>query len=377
LILPQKTKITYIISRIDKALAFEWVAQYLDNEKFDLEFILINTKPSDLAHYLSSNGIRYKEFIFHHKPGLLFIFFKMLSRLLINRPKIVHTHLFEANIIGLTCAWLLRIKKRIYTRHHAMIHYTDYPSGLKWDRYCNRIATDIIAISENVKNILIEKDKTRPGKVSLVHHGFDLKQFKAVSIERIQVIKNKIGLLESNSPIIGVISRYTHWKGIQFIIPAFQKLLSNHPNAVLVLANAHGDYEQEIKKLLNELPQENYREIRFENDLPALYKVFDIYVHTPIDASVEAFGQTYIEALAARIPSIFTLSGVAPEFIRHKKNALVVPFQDSKTIYQAMLALSKGLDLKARLTYQGEKDVVQMFAIERFIGQLESLYLSP
>lgn len=374
--LSDKTKITYIISRIDKALAFEWIAQFLDKEKFDLEFILINTKPSDLALHLNSNHIPCKEFIFHNKLGLLLIFSKILVRLINQPTQIVHTHLFEANIIGLTCAWLLRINRRIFTRHHAMIHHADYPQGLKWDKYCNSIATDIIAISNNVKNILIEKDRASVDKISLIHHGFDLLEFQNVGQDRIQKVKNKINLSDTDGPVVGVISRYTYWKGIQYIIPAFQALLKIHPRAVLILANAHGDYKSEIKQLLNQLPKENYKEIIFENDLPALYKIFDIYVHTPIDEEVEAFGQTYVEALAAGVPSIFTLSGVAIEFIKNDSNALVVPFKNSEEIFKAIINLLDSSDQKEQLSTKGKKDVAHGFTIQQNIGELESLYLS-
>ncbi len=39
--------ITYIVSNIDKALTFEWVAEFLDTSRFSLSFILLN--PGDSA----------------------------------------------------------------------------------------------------------------------------------------------------------------------------------------------------------------------------------------------------------------------------------------------------------------------------------------
>jgi glycosyltransferase involved in cell wall biosynthesis len=116
-------------------------------------------------------------------------------------------------------------------------------------------------------------------------------------------------------------------------------------------------------------------EIPFEEDVPALYKLFDVYVHVPINPQIEAFGQTYIEALAARVPSVFTLSGVATEFIAHEKNALVVPFQDAEAIYQAIMRLLEDGLLRDRLREQGVSDV-NRFAISNMIDQLQHLYLS-
>ena len=59
-------------------------------------------------------------------------------------------------------------------------------------------------------------------------------------------------------------------------------------------------------------------------------------MHVPIDSMSEAFGQTYIEALASRVPSIFTLSGIACEFAKDRVNCLVVPYKDSDSIQLAL-----------------------------------------
>jgi glycosyltransferase involved in cell wall biosynthesis len=165
-----------------------------------------------------------------------------------------------------------------------------------------------------------------------------------------------------------------HWKGIQYIIPAFEKLLTIYPNAKLLLANAQGDYKSELQKLLQKIPSDNYIEIPFEANISALYHLFDVYVHTPIDAQLEAFGQTYVEALAAGTPSIFTLSGVASEFIEHEKNALVVPFQNSEAIFEAMEKILKDEKLKNQLKINGFSSIQHKFNLEHFIQKLEKLY---
>jgi glycosyltransferase involved in cell wall biosynthesis len=275
--------------------------------------------------------------------------------------------------LGLTAAWLLRIPKRIYTRHHATIHHREYPSGLKWDKLCNFLATDIIAISENVKRILIEREKAQPNKVTVIRHGFDFDYFQSVESNRIQAIREKLNLSSTNSPIIGVIARYTKWKGIQFIIDAFAEIKKEYPTAILVLANATGDYKQEIRARLQTLPTDSFREIPFEEDLAALYKVFDVYIHVPTDEQAEAFGQTYVEALLAGVPSVFTLSGVAPEFIRDGENALTVPFENAEAIQKAVQRILQDPELTRKLKEQGQQSVSQ-FSLDLFIQNLKRLY---
>ena len=321
--------LTYIISDIDKALAFEWVAEGLDKTKFDLSFILLNKNPDcDLEKWLKARNISVYYVHYAGKKQLFSAFWKVRKLLKQLKTQVVHCHLFDASLIGLLAAKTLGIKKRIFTRHYATFHHEYFPRAVYYDKFINSLATDIVAISRNVQNVLLEKESVKSEKISLIHHGFKLEMFENVSQEDVEELKTKYNL-QNKYPVIGVIARWTHWKGLQYIIPAFAKLLESYPNAHLVLANAKGEYVNEIKNLLSQIPQEHYTEISFEKNLSALYQTFHLYVHTPINAEVEAFGQTYIEALAAGIPSIFTLSGVASEFIEHKKNALVVDFCDS------------------------------------------------
>ena len=102
----------------------------------------------------------------------------------------------------------------------------------------------------------------------------------------------------------------------------------------------------------------------------------NIFVHVPIDDHSEAFGQIYVEALAAGVPSIFTLSGIAPDFVVDNKNALVVPFKNSEAIYEAMLKILKDENFAEKLKQEGYKTVTGKFDLSRMINQLETLYES-
>ena len=110
----------------------------------------------------------------------------------------------------------------------------------------------------------------------------------------------------------------------------------------------------EISRMISDdLPRESIRQIKFEDDIYALFKCFDVYVHVPVDPSVEAFGQTYVEALLSGVPSVFTLSGIAPEFIENDHNAMVVPFEDSVSIVQSVIRLRENQDLATTLVANG------------------------
>ncbi len=370
----KRIKVLYIISRVEYAKAFEWIADAINQEVFDLSFLFLNEKEPPLARQLAGLGATVRTIPLSSGISRIRAFVHTCFIIRQIKPDVIHCHLYDAGIVGITAGWLLRVKKRIYTRHYSTIHHQYFPKGVKVDRWINGKATQIIAISENVRNVLEKKEDVFPEKITLIHHGFDLSSFSEVPSERVQAVRTKHSIENTYFPVVGVISRFTKWKGVDFIVDAFQGLVKKYPNALLVLANAQGEEADNIQIKLNELPDGSYVQIVHEADIQALYQLFDVFVHVPIDAEAEAFGQIYVEALAAGIPAVVTLSGVARSFIVDEENAKVVDFENALQIQQAIewtMENSKEVEMMVR---QAKEDVHKFFSLNEMITKLEQLY---
>jgi glycosyltransferase involved in cell wall biosynthesis len=370
-----KCKVVYIVSKVDKAVAFEWIVEAFKKSQVELSFILINDNfQTDLSKFLELEGIPTYRFRLKGKSNYPLLLVKIYLRLLRIKPQVVHTHLLEASLLGLTAAKFTSIKKRIYTRHHSTSQHEYFPHAVKYDKLNNQLATHIIAISKNVRNVLISLEEVPSGKVKLIEHGFKLNNFSNINHATVELLREKHQIPEGKK-IIGTISRYLKLKGVDYVIEAFKKVHLSNPNVHLLLANAGGGYETVIKTKLSALPKGCYTEISFEPDLFSLYQLIDIYCHVPINNKVEAFGQTYVEALAAGIPSVFTLSGIANDFIKDEINALVVDFENSQQIEIAITKLLREPELSNRLVENGLISV-RRFELKEMIEKLKELYLS-
>jgi glycosyltransferase involved in cell wall biosynthesis len=365
-------KVTYILSHIDKAIAFEWIIDNIDSSKFQLSFILLNENGSAIEDYIRSKNIAVYRIPFSSKKDYPSAFLSTRKTIKLINPDIVHCHMRDANIIGLLAAKFSRIKKRIYTRHFSTYNHIYFPKAVKVDKLINRWSTDIVAISQVVKDTLTMKEGVQESKISLINHGFDLDKFANKNIPDIQRLKEEYNP-DNRQPVVGVIARYIDWKGHKYIINAFQKLLEKYPDALFIFANCRGPEKVEISELIKKHIPKNSIEIDFEQDLFSLYHLLDIYVHTPINPDIEAFGQTYVEALAAGIPSVFSISGIAGEFIENNKNAIVVKHKNSEEIISAILYFLNNEKDRDRIILEGQKSV-QRFGLEPFINKLESLY---
>jgi glycosyltransferase involved in cell wall biosynthesis len=344
------------------------------HNNIDCHYILIQEIDSEFSRYLSTIGIKVTLVKLNNKVGSILAFLKIVRIISKLKPEIVHTHLRMASILGLLAARVMQVPIRIHTRHHSTLNYDYYPNGVKYDKLINLLSTHIVSISDVVSNVLVEKEKVQESKITVIPHGIHLEQFNNVPEERVDLLREKYHLENMKGPVVGVISRYIELKGIQYIIPAFKKFKELNPGAHLVLANAIGDYSDEVKILLKtQLDSSDYTEVVFENDLYAFYKLFDFFIHVPVDKNVEAFGQTYIEALAAGIPSIFTLSGIANQIITDDFNAIVVPFCSSNAIFEALIELRDNKEKKLRLVRNGIESV-QVFSADKYVQNHIKLY---
>lgn len=366
--------IAYVISRVHHSKLFEWTADLLSKEKYRLVFILLNNEESPFEQRLRHAGFVVYRLPLNSKPDVLKDIWKIRSILKKERIDILHTHLFEAGVAGQLAGKLAGTERRIHTRHDAMIHHDSHPGAVKYDKLTNTLATEIIAITGNVKNILTRLEHVPEQKIRVIHHGFQLNEYAEVSEQRIAEVRRKYLGNAASSPVVGVVSRFIDWKGIQYIIPAFRKVLEQFPAAHLLLANAQGPYEEELLKALQDLPPGSYSRIVFESDVAALYKLMDVFVHVPVDERSEAFGQVYIEAMAARVPSVITASGIVPDCVRDHVEAIIVPFRDADAIADGILELMRDAELRAKLVYNASLMVHAGFSIDKMITSLETCY---
>ena len=103
----KKIKITYILFGLNKAFAFEWKAEHLDKEKFDLSFISIHVEANSLfEQFCRKKNIEFHRVEYQSKRNMLTAIFQTYRLLRKIKPVIVHCHIFEGSLIGLTAAWL-------------------------------------------------------------------------------------------------------------------------------------------------------------------------------------------------------------------------------------------------------------------------------
>lgn len=370
-----RKRITYIVSRVDKALEFEWAAEFLNREKFELSFIILGPNNNTLLKQkLDTLSIECKEIYLNTKSNYPLAVYYTYCALRRFKPDIVHCHLIDGTLIGLLAAKLAGVKNKMYTRHHSTFHHQYAPHAIKFDIWANRNADKIIAISPLVAKVLKDTEHADPSKIVIIPHGFPASTFEEISEERVEQLRVKYQL-KGYSPVIGAVSRYDKWKGVEYIIAAFSKLIEKYPTAKLLLANASkGDSVAQIKERLGSLPVNTYCEIDFEPDNKALFNLMDVFIHVPVDEQAEAFGQVYVEAMANKVPVVGTRSGIGNELLLHLETGYVVQFKDSNSIIDGVEYVLRHNKESSEMVENGFRLASSTYTLSNKIMLLEKLY---
>lgn len=125
---------------------------------------------------------------------------------------------------------------------------------------------------------------------------------------------------------------------------------------------------------MSQLPEQSYIEIPFEEDLFALFRLFDVFVHVTTASYLEAFGLVYVEAMLSKVPSVITLAGTALDYAVHKENAWVVDYKNSDQIAQGILTLLNDSCLRETIINNAFL-CAQRYDIKNHIQRLEELYI--
>ena len=174
------------------------------------------------------------------------------------------------------------------------------PWGIK--KLYNRVMTygeKVIAISNHIKQHMLQNYKIDEKDIRLVHRCVDIDKFSPENVSQERMI-NKIRdyNIPDDKPVLLMPGRITHWKGQHVLVEALSKM--KHKDYYCIIAGAEQgryDYLNHLKNLAEKYNlMDRIGFFGIYNDTPALMMVSDIILSTAIEP--EAFGRISVEGQA-------------------------------------------------------------------------------
>ncbi len=254
-----------------------------------------------------------------------------------------------------------------------------YSLGAPFKRFYNKIMTKgerVIAISEFIRDHMIQNYGVSSEKITVIHRGVDVEQFDAKKVTERRMVQmiDRLRLPEDKA-IILLPGRITRWKGQSVLLDAL-KLLPKKDIFCVLLGDdeKHPGYRDELRRtILKEGLAPYVTMIGNINDMPAAYRLANVVLSTSVRP--EAFGRVPAEAGAIGRIVIAPKHGGACEIIADGNTGWLVEPGNAKALADAIQeALALSDQERDEMGKKAAARVRRLFTVDKMCEATIALY---
>lgn len=294
-----------------------------------------------------------------------FAILKLSKLIMKNQIKIIHSHGYKSDIIGLMAARLTGIKAITTPHGFGNEKNAKLAFYMHLGRIVLRYFTKVAPLSEELKyemaklNIPIKN-------IQLILNGVDLDEIES---EKRNPLHNQY--FDSAEKKIVYIGRLEFGKNITALIESFNLLHKEHPNVRLILIG-DGPLRNILENQARAMPFGKKIEFMgYRKDRLKLLKECNLFSMT---SSSEGIPRCMMEAMAMGIPvAAYRIPGV-DKLIIHEKTGLMADYgqvEDLKKCWERILFDEK---FSAAISQNGQKHVIEKYSAKRMAEEYTSLY---
>ncbi|MBI2069755.1 MAG: glycosyltransferase family 4 protein [Elusimicrobia bacterium] len=367
-----KIKVFYLITSSDFGGAetlFYQQALLLDPARFEL--LLCSVKPKgEMASALEKKGVRVESLNFDWRseilrPWRLASSAFHLSRLIRSfQPQILHTSLFQANVLGVLAGWSSGVPARIATVHMVLKKKC---FELVLERLLSFAVTKYVAISKNMRDICVRRFFWPPAKVAVLLNAVDPLEIEQRSRQKPATLAS----LNFSFPWVVMVGRLDAQKGLGYLLKAL-RLVWDRGHRLGLAFIGDGPQRRGLEAATRELGlSDAVRFMGFEaNPMPYLAQSRALV----LSSLEEGLPLVILEAMALEKPVVATSVGAVPEAVEHGRTGLLVPAKDAEALAEAMISLIQNQDRARVMGEEGRKLLEKVFSLEAARQRLEALY---
>lgn len=221
------------------------------------------------------------------------------------KPDIIHSTLYKSDIVTrrLRDRYDIPLVSSFVNNSYSKLRFEKMSLTMKlkmrlvqlYDTYTSRKVDFFFSNSETIKRSKGRSTLVNPKKIKVIHRGRNIESFTNDFDD--QVLRNlKQSLGVENKKILLNVGRMIERKGQMDLVNAMPEILTQEPNAVLLIAG-HGSFEVELKKRVKKLNlEENVQILGRRHDVPELLALADVFV---FPSYFEGLPGSLIEAMLA------------------------------------------------------------------------------
>lgn len=228
---------------------------------------------------------------------------------------------------------------------------------------CFEKADLIHAISKSEHQHLLKIFPEYGNKIVLIPNGlFAPKSYEVIDYKFKSLIDN---FIEKEDFVFLFLSRISEKKGLDILVPAFNKLLNDYPKIKMIIAGPKGDFSDELSNIVNKNSNIILLPSCIEWSKDYLFKKSDVFI---LPSYSEGFSIAALEAISYGKPSIFSNFIGFSDDISDFKAGLICE-TTCLSLYDQMKEIFTNSELRKELTLNSQKLFSTNFRMD-YIGQL-------
>lgn len=346
------------------------IARKIDRTQFEMDVYCV-IEGGDLVDDIEQMGFKVKvlERVYDHRRLLPYDLMKILELardLKKGQYDIVHTHLYQADVIGRIAGILAGVPRMVKSLHNMGEWKTAW--HLTVDRLLLTKTDKVICCSEHQKEAAIRQEGLSAKQVTTIYNGVDLKRFESFQNRLHYASSLKLDL---TCRIVGTVGRMIEAKGQKYLLQAIPLILANHPSTQFLLIG-DGPLRKELEGLVkNTFYEDQVFFVGLRKDIPQLLGLMDVFVFPSLS---EGFSIALLEAMAARLPVIASDIRPLSEAVVHEETGFLVEPRSPRAIACAVNKLLDNEDLRLRMGESGRERVARYFTDDIMVKKTEEIY---
>jgi glycosyltransferase involved in cell wall biosynthesis len=294
------------------------------------------------------------------------------------RPDVLHTHTAKAGAVGRAAA-LLAGRKRprvvVHTFHgHVLRGYFGAAGSLLFraiETALARVTDALVAVSPEVRDELARLGVAPAEKFTVVRLGIDLEPRVACDEDQ-AAIRARIGVSPERF-VVGWFGRMTAVKRTDDLLDALSALRQRGVDALLLLVGDGVDRERLERLAHGRGLATSVLFLGYQHDVARWYRACDAIVLTSAN---EGTPVTLIEGLAAGRPVVATRVGGVPDVVEDGVTGFLVRPGDTHAVAERLAILAGDPELRRTMGAAGRERVLERYAVERLVDDVDRLYRS-
>lgn len=233
-----------------------------------------------------------------------------------------------------------------------------------------------IAVSECVKQHLMDVYHYPESKIHVIHRGADLKRFNPERIKQSELIEfAQEKQIPMDRPVITLVGRLSKVKGQSILLQALSQMKHKELTCLLVGGKAKPEYEKLLQEEIQKLPDTiTVKTLSVPaNEIPMIYALSDVVVSASIIP--ETFGRTVSEANAMNRIVVAFNHGGPKETIVDGQTGFLIPVGNVLTLAEKLdNVLNMKVSQKKKMEQAARQRAEKYFSIDKMCEKTLKLY---